>query len=204
MQVPLEERTLPDYFKSAGYTTAAIGKWHVGGNGFGPAEHGFDVVKTAPVNTVPSDTEGSKGEYALTRFAEEFMAENRARPFVLYLAHNTPHIPYKATPEHAAAHAGAFEPVYAAVIETLDTVVGRVLAKLDALELTEKTLVVFTSDNGGLHVPEGSHARVTHNTPYRAGKGFLYEGGLRIPLIVRWPGHVKAGTVVDTPVVNTD
>jgi arylsulfatase A-like enzyme len=90
------------------------------------------------------------------------------------------------------------------VIETLDTVVGRVLAKLDALELTEKTLVIFTSDNGGLHVPEGSHARVTHNTPYRAGKGFLYEGGLRIPLIVRWPGHVKAGTVVDTPVVNTD
>lgn len=110
-----------------------------------------------------------------------------------YLAHNNPHIPYKATPEHAAAHADAFEPVYAAVIETLDTVVGRVLAKLDALQLTEKTLVIFTSDNGGLQVPEGGHARVTHNTPYRAGKGFLYEGGLRIPLIARWPGHIPAG-----------
>jgi len=204
MQVSLERKTLPDYFKAAGYVTAAIGKWHVGGSGFGPAEHGFDVVKTATVNTVPSATEGSKGEYALTRFAEEFIAEHKARPFVLYLAHNNPHIPYKATPEHAATHAGAFEPVYAAVIETLDTVVGRVLAQLDTLQLTDHTLVVFTSDNGGLHVPEGGHARVTHNTPFRAGKGFLYEGGLRIPLIARWPGRIPAGAVVDTPVINTD
>ncbi len=204
LQVGLEEKTLPDYFKSAGYTTAAIGKWHIGGNGFGPAEHGFDVVKAPSVNTTPSATEGSKGEYAMTRFAEEFIEAHHAQPFVLYLAHNTPHIPYKATPEQAAAHAGAFEPVYAAVIETLDTVVGRVLAKLEALKLTEKTLVIFTSDNGGLHVPEGPHARVTHNTPYRAGKGFLYEGGLRIPLIARWPGRIPAGAVVDTPVINTD
>jgi len=204
LQVGLEEKTLPDYFKSAGYTTAAIGKWHIGGVGFGPAEHGFDVVKTPAVNTTPSATEGSKGEYAMTRFAEEFIDANRERPFVLYLAHNNPHIPYKATPEHAAAHAGAFEPVYAAVIETLDTVVGRVLTKLDALQLTEKTLVIFTSDNGGLHMPEGGHARVTHNTPFRAGKGFLYEGGLRIPLIARWPGRIPAGAVVDTPVINTD
>lgn len=203
-QVPLTEKTLPDYFKAAGYATAAIGKWHIGGNGFGPAEHGFDFVRTAPAVTVPSATEGSKGEYALTHFAEEFIEANRNRPFVLYLAHNTPHIPYKATQEQAAAHSGAFEPVYAAVIERLDDVIGRVLAKLDALELAARTLVIFTSDNGGLHVPEGSHPRITHNTPFRAGKGFLYEGGLRIPLIVRWPGRVPAGIVNDTPVINTD
>jgi arylsulfatase A-like enzyme len=78
------------------------------------------------------------------------------------------------------------------------------LAKLDALKLTDRTIVVFTSDNGGLHVPEGPHPRVTHNTPYRAGKGFVYEGGLRIPLIVRWPGHVPPGQVADAPVINTD
>ncbi len=204
LQVPLTEKTLPRHFKDAGYITAALGKWHVGGNGFGPAEHGFDVVFAPPANTTPSATEGSKSEFALTAAAERFLEENRARPFVLYLAHNNPHIPYKATPEHAARHAGAFEPVYAAVIETLDTVIGRLLAKLDALQLAENTLVIFTSDNGGLHVPEGPHARVTHNAPYRAGKGYLYEGGLRIPLLVRWPARVPAGRVVPEPVINTD
>lgn len=70
--------------------------------------------------------------------------------------------------------------------------------------LTDKTIVIFTSDNGGLHVPEWPHPKITHNTPFRAGKGFVYEGGLRIPLIVRWPGRVPAGKVVDDPVVNTD
>jgi arylsulfatase A-like enzyme len=203
-QVGLEHKAIPRYFKEAGYATAAIGKWHVGGAGFGPAEHGFDVVHAPSPNTVPSATEGSKGEYGLTRAAEQFVEANRDRPFLLYLAHNTPHIPYKALPEQVAANAGAFEPVYAAVIETLDATVGRLLAKLDTLGLAEKTIVIFTSDNGGLHVPEASHARVTHNAPFRAGKGFLYEGGLRIPLIVRWPGRVAAGKVVDAPVVNTD
>lgn len=203
-QISLREKTIPRYFKEAGYTTAAIGKWHVGGTGHGPAEHGFDVVHSASPRTVPSATEGSKSEYALTRFAEQFVEANRDRPFLLYLAHHTPHIPYKALPARVAAHAGAFEPVYAAVIETLDDAVGRLLAKIEALGLTEKTIVIFTSDNGGLHVPEAAHARVTHNTPFRAGKGFLYEGGLRIPLLVRWPGRVPAGAVVDAPVINTD
>jgi len=90
------------------------------------------------------------------------------------------------------------------VIETLDDTVGRLLAKLESLKLTDNTIVIFTSDNGGLHVPEGTHPKITHNTPYRAGKGFVYQGGLRIPLIVRWPGHVPAGRVVDDPVINTD
>jgi arylsulfatase A-like enzyme len=70
--------------------------------------------------------------------------------------------------------------------------------------MTENTVVLFTSDNGGLHVPEGPHARITHNTPYRAGKGYLYEGGLRVPAIVRWPGVVKAGREIATPVITTD
>lgn len=203
-QVGLDEKSLARYFKTAGYVTAAIGKWHVGGQGFGPLEHGFDVAHAGTVNTTPSETEGSKGEFGLTSAAERFMEENRERPFFLYLAHNNPHIPYKATPERVAAHKDAFEPVYAAVIESLDKSVGQLLAKLDALGLREKTLVVFTSDNGGLHMPEGSHARVTHNTPFRAGKGYLYEGGLRIPLLVRWPGRVAPGVVLDTPVINTD
>lgn len=210
MHVPLTEKMLPRYFKAGGagaeegYITAAIGKWHLGEKGFGPLEHGFDVYHAGQANTKPSATEGGKGEYDLTAFAEQFIETHKGRPFLIYLAHNAPHIPYDAQKPRIANNAGAFEPVYAAVIETIDDTVGRLLAKLEELKLADNTIVVFTSDNGGLHVPEGPHPKVTHNTPYRAGKGFDYEGGLRIPLIVRWPGHVPAGAVVDAPVINTD
>lgn len=204
MQVPLAEKMLPRYFKEAGYLCAAVGKWHVGGKGFGPLEHGFDLYHPGQANTKPSPSEGGKGEYDLTAFAERFIETNRSRPFLLYLAHNTPHIPYTAQPARIQGNTNAFEPVYAAVIETLDDSVGRLLARLDALSLAQRTIVVFTSDNGGLHVPEGPHPRVTHNSPFRAGKGFLYEGGIRIPLIVRWPGHVPAGRVISEPIINTD
>ena len=122
----------------------------------------------------------------------------------MYLAHNSPHIPYSARTNLVARNGKAFEPVYAALVETLDDSVSLVLKKLDEAGLRERTLVIFTSDHGGLHVPEGPHPRITHNTPFRAGKGFLYEGGLRVPLIVRWPGKIQAGAIVDTPVINTD
>ena len=189
---------------AAGYATACIGKWHLGGTGFGPSEQGFDLYYAGHAVTEPSDSEGGKGEYDLTAHAERFIEAQRERPFLLYLAHNSPHIPYAARPATVARHGDAFEPVYAAVIETLDDTVGRLLQHIEDLGLKSKTIVVFTSDNGGLHVPEGPHERITYNTPYRAGKGFLYEGGLRIPLIVRWPGHVPANRTVDEPVVNTD
>ena len=204
MQVALSEKMIPEYLKEFGYTSAAFGKWHVGGAGFGPLEQGFDLYHPGRANTKPSDTEGGKGEYDQTAAVEAFIESNRDRPFFVYLAHNSPHIPYDAQQRRIDHNQGAFEPVYAGVIETLDDSVGRLLAKLDALKLSEKTIVIFTSDNGGLHVPEGAHARITHNSPYRAGKGFVYQGGLRIPLIVRWPGRVPAGRVVDDPVINTD
>jgi arylsulfatase A-like enzyme len=204
MQVALETKMLPKFLHAAGYVSAAIGKWHVGGKGFGPLDHGFDFYHPGQANTTPSATEGGKGEYDLTLAAEKFIEDHRDRPFLVYLAHNSPHIPYSAQKARVENNVGAFEPVYAGVIESLDDTVGRLLAKLDALKLTDKTLVIFTSDNGGLHVPEGPHPKVTHNSPYRAGKGFVYEGGLRIPLIVRWPGQVAAGVVSKVPVINTD
>jgi arylsulfatase A-like enzyme len=204
MQIPLDEKMMPNYFKEPGYVSAAIGKWHVGGQGVGPLEHGFDFYHAGRANTTPSATEGGKGEYDLTWVAERFVETNRDRPFLIYLAHNSPHIPYTAQKKRIENHAQAFEPVYAGVIETLDDTVGRLLATLDRFKLADKTIVIFTSDNGGLHVPEGPHPKVTYNSPYRAGKGFVYEGGLRVPLIVRWPGHVAAGAVTDTPVINTD
>jgi arylsulfatase A len=129
MQVPLSEKMLPRYFKDAGYACGAFGKWHVGGEGFGPVEHGFDSYHPGQANTTPSATEGGKGEYDLTAAAESFMETNRDRPFLVYLAHNSPHIPYAAQPRRIEANAAAFEPVYAGVIETLDDPVGRLLAK---------------------------------------------------------------------------
>jgi len=202
-QLPLAETTLAERLTAAGYATACIGKWHLGGRGFEPPQHGFDVYFPGQANTKPTDTEGGKGEYELTTAAERFISDNRERPFFLYLCHNSPHVPLAAQPGLLEKHRRAFNPIYAAMIETLDASVGRLLAKLDELKLTDRTLVVFTSDNGGLHVLESPHTPATHNTPFRAGKGFLYEGGLRIPLFVRLPGRIKPG-VCETPVINTD
>ena len=198
------EKTLAEHFKEAGYATAAHRQVARRRRRIRAAGAGLRLLLRRPGQHGPPRTEGGKGEYDLTAAAERFIEENRDRPFFVYLAHNTPHIPYAAQRRRIEKNAGAFEPVYAAVIETLDDTVGRLLAKLERCNWPSKTIVVFTSDNGGLHVPEGPHPRITHNTPYRAGKGFVYEGGLRIPLIVRWPGHVPASRVVDAPVVNTD
>ena len=202
-QLTLRELTLAELFKTNGYVTACVGKWHLGGKGFLPTDQGFDVYHSGIATTEPGGNEGGKGEYDLTRAAIGFIETNRARPFFLYLAHNSPHIPYSAKKELVRKNRNAFEPVYAAVIESLDDSIGLLLGALDAHGLRTNTIVIFTSDNGGLHVPEGPHPRTTDNSPFRAGKGFLYEGGVRVPLIVRWPGHVGAGRVIDTPVVNT-
>lgn len=203
MQLPLEEKTLAEYLKEAGYATACIGKWHLGGGGFGPQEQGFDVVHAGKANTEPSATEGGKGEYDLTAQAVKFIEEHKEGPFFLYLPHNTPHIRLAAKPELIEKHKSAFNPTNAAMMETMDDCVGLVLDKLAELKLAENTIVLFTSDNGGLHVHEFAGSPSTHNSPYRGGKGFLYEGGLRIPAIIRWPGKIKPA-VAERPMVNTD
>lgn len=205
MHVPLSIKTFPRYFKEAGYTTGFIGKWHIG-NDPGPLEHGFDHVYYSGEGklTKPSESEGGKAEYELTRETIDFIEKNRNRPFVAYLGHYTPHIPYTAKQHLIDKNSDAFEPVYAALIETLDDTIGLLMDKLEELQLSDNTIVVFTSDNGGLHVPELNHEKVTHNTPYRAGKGYTYEGGQRVPLIVSWPGHMPEGKVIEEPVNNID
>jgi arylsulfatase A-like enzyme len=208
MQLPLAEKTVAEYLKEAGYATACVGKWHLGGAGFSPKEQGFDFVFAGRPNTPPSATEGGKGEYEHTAQALKFIDENREKPFFLYVPYNTPHIGTKEVPlaakeELIAKHKDAFYPTYAAMMETMDDCVGLILKKLKDVGLDEKTLVIFTSDNGGLSVLEFPGGPSTHNTPYRGGKGYLYEGGLREPTIVRWPGRIKPA-VIDTPIINLD
>jgi arylsulfatase A len=133
-QLPLEEITIAEPLRAAGYTTAMIGKWHLGDTGFNPGDQGFDLYHPGQATTKPSDAEGGKGESDLTREAEQFIDANRNRPFFLYLAHNNPHIPFQsARPSLVDANRTAFEPAYAATIQTLDDSVGRLLAHLEQL-----------------------------------------------------------------------
>jgi arylsulfatase A-like enzyme len=203
MQLPLAEITIAERLKELGYATGCVGKWHLGGKGFLPTDQGFDEYFPGHADTMPSATEGGKGEYELTAHAIDFIARHKKGPFYLYLAHNTPHVILRAKPELVEKHKDAFNPIYAAMMETLDDTVGLLLAALDEQGLAENTIVIFTSDNGGLHVLETPNTPSTHNTPYTAGKGYLYEGGLRIPLIVRWPGKI-APRVIDWPMTLAD
>ncbi|MBX3442047.1 MAG: sulfatase [Planctomyces sp.] len=202
-QLALEEQTLAERLRELGYATACVGKWHLGGPGHLPTDQGFDEYFPGQSDTRPGPDEGGKGEYGLTRRAIEFIESHREKPFFLYLPHNNPHVVLAARPELIEKHREAFNPVYAAMVETLDDSVGLLLDALDRNGLAENTIVIFTSDNGGLHVLETPNTPATHNTPWRAGKGYLYEGGLRVPQIVRWPGRIAPQTV-DWPMVHAD
>ena len=220
-ELPATEKTLPVMLKVAGYVTGHIGKWHLGGKGAGPTDRGFDINIAgdhtgtalsyfAPFQdkngrSMPGLEKAPDGEYLtdrLTTEAEKFIDANRDKPFFLYFPHYTVHMPLKAKAEVIAKYkqgplGSQGNPAYAAMVESLDDSVGRILKKLDDLKLAENTLVIFVSDNGGLSSLEGPAQPPTINAPLREGKGFLYEGGLRVPLIVRWPGVTKPSTIAD-------
>lgn len=227
--LPLEEVTLAEALKAAGYATGAVGKWHLGGKGFLPTDQGFDVNVAGDQNGSPATyfapfknkqgrfmiglEQAPVGEYLtdrLTTEAERFIDANKSRPFFLYFAHYAVHIPLMAKPEVIAKYPAGGKPgtqnnpVYAAMVESMDDSVGRIVKKLDDLGLAKNTLVIFTSDNGGLSVQEGPHTPATTNAPLREGKGYLYEGGIREPLLIAGPGVAKPGTVCETPVCSID
>jgi arylsulfatase A-like enzyme len=214
--------TVAEALKAGGYATGMFGKWHLGED---PAHHpsaqGFDEAlvtmgrhvdfKTNPPVDVP------KGAYLadfLTDRALDFVRRRHGKPFFLYLPHFGVHSPFQAKPElierfkAKAAAGGHDDPVYAAMIASVDESVGRLLALLDELKLAEKTLVIFSSDNGGVggYVREGlkKAGDVTDNAPLRGGKGMLTEGGLRVPWIFRWPGRIAPGAVSDSPILSVD
>jgi len=217
MYLPLEEVTIAEALKPAGYATASMGKWHLGGPEYWPEKQGFDVNFAgtnqgqppsyfAPykIQTVPSAPDG---EYLTDRLAEEackFIDASKDRPFFLYLPHYAVHSPLMAKKEMIEKYKAKADPAsgqknatYAAMIQSVDESVGKVCAKLEELKLADRTVVIFMSDNGGV-------AGTTSNAPLRAGKGTLYEGGIREPMIVRWPGVVKPGTTSDEVVISVD
>jgi arylsulfatase A len=223
--LPLEEPTIAEALKPAGYTSAIVGKWHLGFPPYFPEPQGFDHQFGAMERGMPKSyfypqwedkppIEAEDGAYltdVINRDAEQWLEQNRHRPFCLFLSHYTVHTPLEAPEEliekyrnNADPDAGQNNPIYASMIENMDSNAGRILAKLDELELTDNTVVIFTSDNGGLHVEMGKHTPSTSNAPLREGKGYLYEGGIRVPLIVRWPGVTTPGSTIHEPAVSTD
>jgi arylsulfatase A len=209
LQLPLEAVTIAEALKEQGYATAHIGKWHLGGQDYFPEHQGFDMAIQRGKNR------NDKRVTSFTASAIEFIQNNSEKPFFLYLSHNTVHIPleapqeliekYKNKPKPAT---GVNNPAYAAMVEHLDNSIGRIIKKLDEMDLAEQTIVIFFSDNGGLYKPFGGYRgnmeAVTTNEPLRDEKGTLYEGGIREPLIVRWPGVVKSGTTCNAPVSSVD
>ncbi len=223
-ELKLADTTFAERLKPAGYRSASIGKWHLGGEGFSPVAQGFDEnvggnhTGSPPRSPSPyfgpfelPNLTAKPGEFLtekLTQAAVTFIEKNKANPFVLYLPHYTVHIPLGAREAAVARHKekaqGRYNPVYAAMIESLDESVGEVLKAIDRAGIADHTMVMFFSDNGGLRYEGKSQQLVTNNSPLRAGKGHLYEGGIREPLLVRYPGVVKPGSVIDTPVSSVD
>lgn len=210
--------TIAEALKPAGYVSASMGKWHLGTDPeVGPIGQGFDVNVGGfraghppkgyfvPYGN-PELPDGPPGEYLTDRLTDEalkFIEANKNNPFFLYLTHYAVHTPLQAKAElikkyeNKPGSGGQNNPKYAAMIESTDQGVGRIMDKLDALNLTDNTVVFFFSDNGGVRT-------ITSNAPLRGGKGMLYEGGIREPMCVRWPGVVEAGSYCDTPIIGID
>ena len=223
-ELPLDRVILPQALKTAGYATGMFGKWHIGQQGpHAPGKRGFDeaIVSMGVHYDFPTTpkTEYPKGQYLadfLTDRAVDFITRKKDAPFFLYLPHFGVHSPHQAKPELIAKFkkkpgvGGHNNPTYAAMIASVDESVGRVMAKLEELKLAENTVLIFASDNGGVGgyaregLTKGGGGDITDNAPLRNGKGSLYEGGTRVPFIVRWPGKVNAGTVCDVPAIHVD
>jgi arylsulfatase A-like enzyme len=223
--LPLEEVTIAERLKNAGYSTAIFGKWHLGGAGFEPEKQGFDLnvgaghyphPKTyfSPYKMDDVIKDGPAGEYLTDRLTDEaiqFISADRKNPFFAYLSYYTVHTPIMAKPEVVAEYERRRDPddpqnnaTYAAMIDSLDKNIGRLMAALKEQGLDQDTLVVFVSDNGGVIRTFGGNEKVTSNLPLRSGKGTLFEGGIRVPMILRRPGWIPAGTDCSTMVDVTD
>jgi len=219
MHLPLEEITIAEALKRGGYATASIGKWHLGGPEFYPDKQGFDeniggCDKGQPPSYfspygIPTLADGPKGEFLSDRLTDEalnFIARNKSKPFFIYLPHYAVHTPLAGKPEVIAKYERKADPrnpqhnaKYAALVESVDDSMGRIRQKLEEIGIADNTVIIFTSDNGGLVLNN-----VTSNLPLRVGKGSAYEGGVRVPLFIKWPGVTQPSSTCDTPVITPD
>jgi len=229
-----DETTIAELLRDSGYLTFHVGKWHLGDAANSPESQGFDLNlggthwgapatffwpfrgafgQSREFRYVPGLGIGKEGQYLTDRFTDEALRlidEAAGRPFFLNLWYHNPHTPIEGKPELTTKYQQRLKPGlnhqnpdYAAMIETLDENVGRLMAHLEKNGLAARTLFVFTSDNGG-YVNQYKGRQVTSNAPLRSGKGSLYEGGVRVPLIVSWPGVAVRGAVIDQPVISMD
>lgn len=229
--LPQDELTLAEYLKEKGYKTASFGKWHLGGTGSMPTDHGFDInVAGNQAGLPPSyfypyikddfvlpdlNKGGTKGEFLTDRLTSEAMkwvVDHKEEPFFLYLSYFTVHIWLETKQELEEkylkkAEQGSFNsltnPVYAGMVETLDHNVGKIMATLENYQI-DNTIVVFYSDNGGLHKKESENTPATDNGIYREGKGYLYEGGIREPLIFFDRSRINEGKKSDALISSVD
>lgn len=219
--LPLDKRTIAEAIRESHYSTGMFGKWHLGDEPDRvPFERGFDRAIASQGRhfgfTTRPKTKTKPGEYLadfLTDRALEFVEANHQHPFFLYVPHFAVHAPLEAKRELIEKYrslppsGGHKNPVYAAMIESLDQSVGRILDKLDELKIADRTVVMFSSDNGGVGGYRAAGIRnqeYTDNAPLRGGKGMLYEGGIRVPFIIRWPRVSSPGTVSDEPIHSVD
>jgi arylsulfatase A-like enzyme len=232
--LPTDERTLPQALKEAVYTTAMVGKWHLGhaDREYWPQSRGFDHFYGNLVGEVDRFTKERGGVvdwqrngeflredgYHTTLTGDEAVrlieAQDPAKPLFLYFAALAVHAPLQATQPDLDAYAGVFEDeekrVYAAMLTSFDTQVGRIVEALEKRGMRENTLIFFSADNGGVrkmrgHAPGGRPATnpPASNGIFRDGKASLYEGGVRVPAIVSWPGRLEPA-VVDAPLHHVD
>lgn len=227
--LPLTETTFPQLMRKAGYTTGAVGKWHLGAHPqFHPNERGFDeyfgalggghqyfpgdkggVEYTIPLNRNGKDEAQTK--YLTEQFGDEasLFVERHAgkdKPWMLYLAFNAPHTPLQAPQKWLDKYsqlADKSRQTYAAMVSAMDEAIGAVLAKLETTKQDENTIIYFVSDNGGPNLQAKSGTNFTSNSPLRGAKGMVYEGGMRVPFLVSWPAKIKPGKY-EQPVIALD
>jgi arylsulfatase A-like enzyme len=220
----LDEVTIAEALKEGGYATAHIGKWHLGGEPYFPERQGFDLNIGGNHTGTPAGgyfaphrnpqlPDGPDGEYLTDRLTDECLAvieRWRDRPFFIHMAYYTPHTPIQGRKDLVEYYRRKIQPgqtyniEYAAMIHGLDENVGRILAKLESCRLDQRTVVAFFSDNGGFSHSGGRKNNVTTNEPLRLGKGYGYEGGVRVPAIVRFPPLTGSGGRCDVPIISTD